>query len=84
MHLQHSGTYVFGGKLPALASIGASATADAELIKKFKSGNPAQPSISQQPVQRGGTLPPPQRVGQVQPVIMNDPNLLSKFKKKIG
>lgn len=34
MHLQHSGTYVFAGKLAALASIGASATADAQLLKK--------------------------------------------------
>ena len=34
MHLQHAGTYVFAGKLPALASIGASATADAGLLKK--------------------------------------------------
>jgi hypothetical protein len=32
MHLQHTGTYVFAGKLPALASIGASATADAGLV----------------------------------------------------
>lgn len=38
MHLQHSGAYVFGGKLPALASIGASATADADLIKKMRGG----------------------------------------------
>lgn len=36
MHLQHTGSYVFAGKLPALASIGASATADASLLKKFK------------------------------------------------
>jgi len=36
MHLQHAGTYVFAGKLPALASIGASATADADLLKKFR------------------------------------------------
>ena len=34
MHLQHSGFYVFAGKLPALASIGASATADIDLIRK--------------------------------------------------
>jgi len=40
MHLHHAGTYVFGGKLPALASIGASATADAELLKKFKTPTP--------------------------------------------
>jgi len=38
MHLQHAGTYVFAGKLPALASIGASATADADLLNKFKPG----------------------------------------------
>jgi len=36
IHLQHTGTYVFAGKLAALASIGASATADSELLKKFK------------------------------------------------
>lgn len=36
MHLQHTGTYVFAGKLAALASIGASATADSSLLKKFK------------------------------------------------
>jgi hypothetical protein len=40
MHLQHAGSYVFGGKLPALASIGASATADAELLKKQRSPQP--------------------------------------------
>jgi len=34
MHLQHTGAYVFAGKLPALASIGASATADAGLVGK--------------------------------------------------
>jgi hypothetical protein len=32
--LRHTGTYVFAGKLPALASIGASATADAGLVGK--------------------------------------------------
>lgn len=54
MHLQHSGSYVFGGKLPALASIGASATADAELIKKQRAGNaPAAP----QPVPMGSADP---------------------------
>jgi hypothetical protein len=36
MHLQHAGTYVFAGKLAALASIGASATADAQLLNKYK------------------------------------------------
>jgi glycosyltransferase involved in cell wall biosynthesis len=40
MHLQHAGAYVFGGKLPALASIGASATADADLLKQQR--NPQQ------------------------------------------
>ena len=54
MHLQHSGSYVFGGKLPALASIGASATADAELIKKQRAGAlPAAP----QPVPMGSADP---------------------------
>jgi len=66
MHLQHAGTYVFAGKLPALASIGASATADAELLKKFKSGGQAQKAIAP-------SSPPP--------AISNDPSLLSKFKK---
>ena len=36
MHLQHAGTYIFAGKLAALASIGASATADSQLINKHK------------------------------------------------
>jgi glycosyltransferase involved in cell wall biosynthesis len=56
MHLQHTGTYVFGGKLPALASIGASATADAELIRKMRSGEasataakPVSPVIANDP-----------------------------------
>ena len=44
MHLQHTGAYVFAGKLPALASIGASATADAGLVgrntKKIKQIKP--------------------------------------------
>jgi hypothetical protein len=44
MHLQHAGTYVFGGKLPALASIGASATADAELLRKQRA--PEQPRVN--------------------------------------
>jgi hypothetical protein len=73
MHLQHAGTYVFGGKLPALASIGASATADADLIKKFRSGT-TPPQITQAP----------QRVAQAAPVVLNDPNLLKKFKKKLA
>jgi hypothetical protein len=34
MKLQHVGSYVFGGSLADLASIGASATADIEKIKK--------------------------------------------------
>ena len=36
MHLQHAGFYTFGGKLPALASVGASATADPSLLGKKK------------------------------------------------
>lgn len=36
MELQHTGTYTFGGSLSALASIGASATADTGLINKQK------------------------------------------------
>lgn len=36
MHLQHAGFYTFGGKLPALASIGASATADPSQLGKNK------------------------------------------------
>jgi hypothetical protein len=36
MHLQHAGFYTFGGKLPALASVGASATADPSLLGKNK------------------------------------------------
>jgi hypothetical protein len=34
MELQHTGTYTFGGSLSALASIGASATADTGLLRK--------------------------------------------------
>ena len=48
MHLQHTGAYVFAGKLPALASIGASATADAGLVgrntKKIKPINTQTPN----------------------------------------
>lgn len=68
MHLQHSGTYVFGGKLPALASIGASATADAELIRRQRAAGSTGPQsqIQSRPVS---------------PVIANDPNLIKKFKK---
>ena len=36
MHLQHAGFYTFGGKLAALASIGASATADPSKLGKEK------------------------------------------------
>lgn len=36
MQTQHVGTYVFGGSLADLASIGASATADANMLKKEK------------------------------------------------
>ena len=43
MHLQHAGTYVFAGKLPALASIGASATADAGLLKSQRNPKPSVP-----------------------------------------
>jgi hypothetical protein len=43
MHLQHAGTYVFAGKLPALASIGASATADAGLLKSQRNPKPVVP-----------------------------------------
>jgi glycosyltransferase involved in cell wall biosynthesis len=34
MELQHTGTYTFGGSLAALASVGASATADTNKLKK--------------------------------------------------
>jgi len=36
MHLQHAGFYTFGGKLSALATIGASATADPSQLNKPK------------------------------------------------
>ncbi len=36
MHLQHAGFYTFGGKLAALASVGASATADPSQLGKNK------------------------------------------------
>lgn len=36
MHLQHAGFYTFGGKLAALASVGASATADPSQLNKNK------------------------------------------------
>ena len=68
MHLQHAGSYVFGGKLPALASIGASATADADLIKKHRAAASNPPAIKQQ-------------AAPVAPVALNDPDLLKKFRK---
>lgn len=67
MHLQHSGTYVFGGKLPALASIGASATADAELIKRQREKPAIAMPTSSKP------LPTPAN--------FTDANLLKKFRK---
>ena len=51
MHLQHAGTYVFGGKLPALASIGASATADADLLKKNRAKANAPQAIAAPPAE---------------------------------
>jgi len=36
MKLQHVGTYIFGGSLADLAAVGASATADASVLKKSK------------------------------------------------
>jgi hypothetical protein len=36
MKLQHVGSYIFGGSLADLASIGASATADVDALKKKK------------------------------------------------
>ena len=36
MELQHTGTYTFGGSLAALASVGASATADEQMLKNTK------------------------------------------------
>jgi hypothetical protein len=36
MQLQHVGSYIFGGSLADLASIGASATADSSQLKKKK------------------------------------------------
>jgi hypothetical protein len=38
MRLQHMGSYIFGGSLPDLAMIGATATADPAQIKKGKKG----------------------------------------------
>ena len=59
MHLQHAGTYVFAGKLPALASIGASATADADLLNKFKPGAAVPKVVPPQPVQRAVPIATP-------------------------
>jgi len=75
MHLQHSGTYVFAGKLPALAAIGAAATADADLLKKFRGGAPGQ--IQQQAV------PPVISQSPITQVPFNAPSaeVLSKFRK---
>jgi glycosyltransferase involved in cell wall biosynthesis len=70
MHLQHAGAYVFGGKLPALAAIGASATADAELIKRQRVGTQEQAPAS---ILKQTNLPPPS--------FTNNPDLLKKFKK---
>ena len=85
MHLQHAGTYVFAGKLPALASIGAAATADAELLKKFRynTGNP-------NPVIAPGAPAPidPEVLKKFKPVQAShapatvDPEILKKFKVK--
>jgi hypothetical protein len=36
MRLQHVGTYIFGGSLADLASIGAAATADPNQLKRKK------------------------------------------------
>jgi glycosyltransferase involved in cell wall biosynthesis len=73
MHLQHAGTYVFAGKLPALASIGASATADADLLNKFKPG-----SLPKSPTPQIAAPSVPKAV----PVssIAASPELLKKFK----
>lgn len=43
MELQHVGSYVFGGSLRALASVGASATADAGQLKKTKKAQKKEP-----------------------------------------
>jgi hypothetical protein len=73
MHLQHAGTYVFAGKLPALASIGASATADADLLNKFKPGalpKPPTPQIAAPSVPKAVPVSS----------IAASPELLKKFK----
>ena len=43
MELQHVGSYVFGGSLRALASVGASATANADELKKTKKAQKKEP-----------------------------------------
>jgi hypothetical protein len=43
MELNHVGSYVFGGSLRALASVGASATADANQLKKTKKAQKKEP-----------------------------------------
>lgn len=78
MHLQHTGSYVFGGKLAALASIGASATADASLVGRNKA-KPVTPSLAA-PIKFT-----PQKLPSV-PVDLSkgpltNPELLKKFKK---
>ena len=64
MHLQHAGTYVFAGKLAALASIGASATADAQLLNKYKTDG-GSASVVKAPI-------------PINPI--NNSDLLKKFK----
>jgi glycosyltransferase involved in cell wall biosynthesis len=64
MHLQHAGTYVFAGKLAALASIGASATADAQLLNKYKTDG-GNASVLKAPI-------------PINPI--NNSDLLKKFK----
>jgi hypothetical protein len=69
MHLQHAGTYMFAGRLPALASIGASATADADLLRKINRP-PEIPAVA-----------PMQQAQKVIPVSMPQGNeMLKKFK----
>jgi glycosyltransferase involved in cell wall biosynthesis len=73
MHLQHAGTYVFGGKLPALASIGASATADADLLKKFRD-NPPQTTPTPRTQTTAMNVPSPL-------LNSNDDEILKKFRR---
>jgi hypothetical protein len=51
MKTQHVGSYVFGGSLPDLASIGVAATADESILKKNRNVGP-------NPVQSGSALAP--------------------------